>query len=206
MKISQFCAVALFLSIPAMSQQPSPETRVGITPEEYTVYAAVVKQLSADGLIDKPLISDKSSTFQCWTSCNGMLIGKCSGMRSEDQTAREFLEGLRKQFPSLKKETTADFEDKNQECAQIQKALPLSTRYFLFSQTKTEDLPKAWQHPDMVYFSRVGFDPGRAQALVYIALFSGTDAAHSGGTYILAKRDGTNWKVEKRLRVWDLLH
>ena len=50
------------------------------------MYAAVVRELSAAGLADHPLISDQTSTFECGTACNGMLIGSCSGMRSESQT------------------------------------------------------------------------------------------------------------------------
>jgi len=204
MKLNLLCLVSLLLAFPVVSQKTRTDEKAKIGPEEYAVYAAVVTQFSANGLIDRPMISDRTSTFQCGRSCNGMLVGKCSGMRAEDESAKQALERLSKQAAELKKETTEDFEGKNQECAQIKELLPLDVPYYMFSQSTAEDSPKAWRHPDYLYFSRVGFDPQGTQALVYLALMSGTDGKRSGGTYVLAAKEGTAWKVQKVVRVWSL--
>lgn len=214
MKLGLLCALCLVVSIRALREQrpsaPKAATGETATPreripaEEYSVYATVVKQLGAAGLADHPLISDQTSTFECGTACNGMLIGSCSGMRSETQTPAQAIDAVRKQLTFLKKETSADFESKNQKCASIQKLLPLSTPYYLFSQNRREELPNNWTHPDLLYFSRVGLDLQASQALVYVALFSGTDEKNSGGLYILFEKSGSGWKLDKVAHIWDL--
>jgi hypothetical protein len=87
-------------------------------------------------------------------------------MRSENQTPAQALDALSRQLTFLKKETSVDFEAKNQKCASLQKVLLLSTRYYLFSQSRKDQLPTDWAHPDLLYFSRVGLDPQVTQALV----------------------------------------
>jgi hypothetical protein len=146
MKLGLLCALCLVLSIRALREQrpsaPKAATGETATPreripaEEYAVYAAVVKELGAAGSADHPLISDQTSTFECGTACNGMLIGSCSGMRSETQTPAQSLDAVRKQLTFLKRETSADFESKNQKCASIQKLLPLSGILSVFAKTE----------------------------------------------------------------------
>lgn len=209
MKPGLLCAFCLLVATTARcGQHPSGakarEAGERIAPDEYSVYAAVIKELGAAGLVDHPLINDQTSTFACGTACNGMLVGNCSGMRSENQTPAQALDALSKQLKSLKKETSVDFEAKNQKCAAIQKVLPLSTRYYLFSQKRTDELPTDWSHPDLLYFSRVGLDPQVTQALVYVTLFSGTDEKNSGGLYILFNKSNTTWKMDKVVHVWNL--
>jgi hypothetical protein len=131
MKPSLLCAFCILISITARcGQRPSgaraPEAAEPIAPEEYSVYAAVIKELGAAGLVDHPLINDQTSTFACGTACNGMLVGNCSGMRSENQTPAQALDALSRQLTFLKKETSVDFEAKNQKCASLQKVLPVA--------------------------------------------------------------------------------
>jgi hypothetical protein len=204
MRVLRIVAMILMVGAVCRGQEGAKAGRPEVGVEETAVYAAVIVQLAANGDVSKALISDTTSTFECGTSCNGMLEGKCSGMRQENQTPEQAVDALKEKWGSLKKETEADFEAKNASCARITGPLPMERPNFLFSQTKAPPLPAGWEHPDMLYFSRVGFDGKKSQALVYVAVFSGTDATRSGGTYVLAKREGEKWKVERKMKVWEM--
>jgi hypothetical protein len=181
-----------------LGQEVAKTGRPEVPAEETAVYAAVIAQLAANGDAKRPLISNTTSTFVCGTSCNGMLVGKCSGMRQESKRPEQAVDALKARWPSLKKVTEADFETKNASCSRIAGPLPMERPHHLFSRTAAPPLPAGWEHPDYLYFSRVGFDGKKSQALVYVAVASGTDATRSGGTYVLADRDGEKWKVERK--------
>ena len=55
-----------------------------------------------------------------------------------------------------------------------------------------------------VAFSRVGFDAAKGEALVYVATLSPSDPKRSFGEYLRLERAGGDWKVARRLRVWQL--
>src|SRR5271154_6066880 len=97
-KTTQVVAMILLAAAVCWGQEGEKVGRAEVTEEEKAVYAAVIGQLAANGDVKQALISDTTSTFACGTSCNGMLEGKCSGMRQEDQTPEQAVDALKEKW------------------------------------------------------------------------------------------------------------
>ena len=156
------------------------------------------------GRAPHPIVADYTSTYDCDSICNGMKIGRCNGMTGSDESPKERLAIVKRDIPDLTQTTISDFYDKNQHCSKIGNAIPSGSTFFLFGTDHTEKLPDGWEHADFFYFSRVGFNSSRTQALINVSFYSGTDGTHSGGKYFLLSKENGKWVPKASSIVWQM--
>jgi hypothetical protein len=72
----------------------------------------------------------------------------------------------------------------------------------MFGLSHADPMPPGWEHADFFYFSRVGFNATRTQALVHVGFMSGTNASHSGGKYVLVRKANGRWERQGSSAVW----
>jgi hypothetical protein len=200
--IVRACLLALVVSVScvAFAQQASTEP----SPEEYRVLAAAIDGFRSARLASHPIVADHTSTFACSSGCNGFATGGCNGLRGKDETPSDRLAIVKRDLPQLEQTTISDFKLKNEQCSEIAKRIPTGSPYILFG-VSNEKLPSGWEHPDFFYFSRVGFNPQRTQALVHISFMSGTNATTSGGKYFLLLKQNGKWDLKGSSAVWELV-
>jgi hypothetical protein len=194
-------AIVVPLMLVAAPAQPDPAQ---LSDDEYAVYAAMLDTFHSARKSSHPVVADRTATFQCHSKCNGMEIGGCNGLRSEDETPAERLAIVKRDLPQLNRDSSEDFAKKNQACSNVAKKIPTRMKYLL-SLHEGDYLPDGWDSPDYFFFSRVGFDAGHTQALVVVGFFSGTDARDSKGKYFLLSKQSGKWMVQGSSFVWQLV-
>src|SRR5262249_16170446 len=106
-------------------------------------------------------------------------------------------EQLLQQAPELKKSTVADYLRKNA------KTYPLSDRFTTKVTLVGADNHGTGRENAVTFFSRVGFDADRGQALVHVGLHCSPACAND--YYSVLTRAGKEWKVAEsiHLRTWN---
>ncbi len=107
--------------------------------------------------------------------------------------------------PSLDKDTLKDFRAVNRDYQTLDLPLSISKPYAYVAEPMSyEDWRAIRQnYPDaLVYvmFSRVGFNQGQDQALVYMAHRCGSECG-IGAIYFLVRKEGV-WHVENEINAW----
>lgn len=186
---------SLFLSPPETisASRPAQGNESGIQPEEYAVYAVIIKETgreekNADRLL---VINEQPSP---WIS-------------SIDDGQSNFYEEMKKDSPSLMAETVDDLRPKNKESFKFARNFNLDRQYVLLSGEENRTLFKpgvgdGWKsfrekYPKaggIVTFSRVGFNADRTQALVYRGYQCG--GLCGGGNYYLLSRKNGVWVID----------
>src|SRR5262249_10284581 len=148
-----------------------------IAEDEYAVYAVMLAHFQQSKKASHPIVSDHTSTFACGkSSCNGMNIGGCNGLRDVDETPAERLAITRRDLPGLARTSHTDFEQKTRVCRRVEKKFLPKSKSLLFGVRSANNAPADWDSPDYFYFSRVGFNQAHTQALVVVGFLSGSDA------------------------------
>ena len=148
-------------ALPGRQNQSEVGGGEAISNDEYLVYAAAIDWFVHRGLASQPLVADHTSTFSCATVCNGMKIGGCNGLRGDDESVEERMKITKRDLPQLSADSAQKFVAKNQRCSLIEQKIPTKTGYAIFGTTEPRSSPDGWDHPDYLFFSRVGFDAGR---------------------------------------------
>ncbi|MEZ5425030.1 MAG: hypothetical protein R2747_02090 [Pyrinomonadaceae bacterium] len=132
-----------------------------------------------------------------------------------DQSVEEtsgFTEKLDQRVAFLKKETVRDFIDQNKTSDDLTRFFPNKKEVHLLSRKEAilifKKSPQGWGEFLKIYpkaggiisFSRIGFNPDRTQALVYVAKRCGP-LCGDGAMIFLLKKDG-EWVVKKDLGIW----
>jgi hypothetical protein len=194
--------LALLLALVSGSQ--AQQAIAPLEPQEYSVMGVMLDGFQKDGLASHPFVADRTSTFECSAGCNGLAMAGCNGLRSNGETPKERLAIVKRDLPAVEQTTLSDFEFKNKHCSEIANKIPSRSSYFLFGSDHVEKLPSGWEHPDFFYFSRVGFNEHRTQALVHVSFMSGTNGADSGGKYFLLMKQNGKWEPKASSDVWQL--
>ena len=128
-------------------------------------------------------------------------------MRVADQAPQEVLKTLRETFKELQKATASEFEKQNMHCSLLENRFPIGEEYLWTGEDGPDavgkqivkEIPEEWKDADLLYFSRVGFDPEQKQALLYWGLFCHQDCGWFGW-YFLKKRNG-KWEMDANFQV-----
>ena len=193
-------ALVFLLPCASLAQQ----TTSNLSPDEYAVMGTMLDGFREAGRASHPIVADYTSTFDCELICNGMKVGHCNGLALNDETPGERLTIVKRDMPDVDESTISDFKAKNRHCSQISNKLSSASPYFLFGRDHAEKLPSGWEHADLFYFSRVGFNPQRTQALINVSFYSGTDAANTGGKYFVLTKQNGKWVPKKSSMVWQM--
>jgi hypothetical protein len=171
------------------SSRPTATPPLGIEPEEYAVYSALIRQ--------NPIGYDLGSS----------LVVREQTVADLDMFERT-LENVHKLTTSL----VDSYRSRNVASYTLDPNLDIVQDYVLMPQEVFEEilLKKGSRWTDfeakypgasgLVIFSRVGFNADGDEALADIGYRCG-DLCGAGGLYLLVKEDG-NWKVQETLMVW----
>jgi hypothetical protein len=176
-----------------------------IAPEEYDVYNAVMSdvQLGKDAHV---LIYNDTLNFQCGgDSGNPILLNGCSGMTMPPDTPDEVGEHLRGEWPRLSGATWNEFEKRNAKSAKLRDVFLTPWAHKLSGSDVPEDNSKEWESPDGgFYFSRVGFNPPKTEAVVFVFFASYVNGVSSTGNYFMLRADEPKkWKLSGRFQYFE---
>jgi hypothetical protein len=192
------------LIVSCWAQRSAAPSEPKISPDEYQVFAAVLDFFQNAHIAAHPVIANRTSSFECGTTCNGMSMGGCNGLQSNGESPQERLQIVRRDLPKIQPATVSEFIAKNKQCASIDAKLPTRHQYFKFGLSHADPIPSGWEHADFFYLSRVGFNPEHTQALVHVSFMSGTNGNDSGGKYLLFTKTNGQWKRDGSSAVWQL--
>lgn len=198
-------ALLIFFMLSGASRAQEPISGPPLSAEEYRVIAAAIDTFRREKIALHPVVADRTSTFDCGSTCNGMTMDGCNGLRQKKETPAERLTIVRHDLPKLQPETVSRFESENQHCSEIAKRIPVNTEYLLFNSEQVTKLPTGWEHPDLFYFSRVAFNARHTQALIHISFVSGTNAKDTAGKYFLFTRRRGKWVPRGSSKSWELV-
>jgi len=120
MVMKEFCSAVLLLLILTVPLTAVPEKELIVSQEEAVLFSAIIDESFENGLVERPLVSDRTSTLDCTNTCNGVKIGDCgSGMRSADTPVPTLLKQLKTQLPGLTQQMAETFAARNRSCARL---------------------------------------------------------------------------------------
>jgi hypothetical protein len=165
-----------------------------LSDEEYAVYSA---------LINEKYLKEADKLIVILDETEGNTIGGNEPDRDE----------IIRRLPSLLPFTIDDYEAKNKEPQGLRNLLRLNAEYVLLSERDRFQLfigqfAEGWErfkhkYPEavsLVKLSKVGFNPEKNQALVYIDHSCG--AKCGAGAYALLKKEGGVWTGEGVAQIW----
>jgi arginine repressor len=109
----------------------------------------------------------------------------------------ETLEHLRKKLSLVSQATIDDFLNNGKKTVRLKKALDGTIKYRLMSHQQYRQMRDESQNnlPELICFSRVGFNVERTQALVLMETHGGTDGE---SFFVLLEKDGSKWVIKQR--------
>lgn len=210
------CSKSMFLVIggaclllSAMACTGFAQTAVSIpevSSDEYTVYNAVLDDMEFPNDDVHVLIFNRTVAFGCGDYSSGIpLVNNCSFLAISPQTSAQVEELLRTNWPKMSSSTWSDFAKVNATSAKLQDSLKTSWKHMLDGAGMKEKGGKEWNSPDFeFFFSRVGFDSTKTEALVFVLLFSYADNVRSGGDYFrLQLNKDKRWDINGRVRYFE---
>lgn len=189
-------AVLVAFSVQAYAQhQPEPPN------DERSVYEAVL------GLMDNIPVENLHVTIYGTTlntKCGkaaypSPLANGCTFLWIKPDTAGTVKKLLHQEWPGFEDGTWSDFEAKNATSIRLSEPITTPWKHKLVF---PGDLPdKDWENPNLaIFFSRVGFDQNRREAVVYVLIFSYMDQLPSAGDYFLFRIGKTgHWEPHGRV-------
>lgn len=200
------------LSAPAKTQPSAPTSKPAAAeavtdPDEYAVFAVPLAGLfdSTNFPNRKVIVKPRTLSFECGDKSCNLMQGPdgCSGMREKpDQDPELVLRTMRQSMTELKATTAGDFFDKNGKCATLKNDFPVDQPYLFVSddaqqawigKQQVSQLSDEWKAADNVFFSQVGFNPDKTQALVYFSIVCHEKCGWFG--YLLLNKESGAWKV-----------
>lgn len=186
-------AAALVVVVAACSAPAEVLAQSEVSAEEYAVYSAFVTEAYLKPKTELAVIASTTSAGRGW-----------------DEMADLFLNRL----PSLSRATLDDFVARNDGERRLSRSFTLKAKYVLVEYGVIEKLfgtpvlEEAWKtfyerYPasnGYVVLSRVGFNPAKDQALVYVAWMC-NERCGEGKVVLLSKREG-RWKIENHHLLW----
>lgn len=199
-----FATCALLLYSPMLWQQES--TKPELADDDYAIYSVVINNSYAEEGIERIVVGDHTSMG---------LPPVMMGMTQPGDSP-----GLKKIREA--KETTSDFDNKGKMTpAALEKKFLAKVpvvliseaerdRIFVITKNGAKPVPnmKGFEEFHRLYpksqgfmsVSRIGFNPDRTRALVYVGNLCG--GLCGTGQYYLLTKDGHDWKIDVQALVW----
>ncbi|HLX22940.1 MAG TPA: hypothetical protein VKR38_06300 [Usitatibacter sp.] len=193
---SRIAAILLALGATAVHGQSA-----ALGDDETAVIVRAYSLTRTGGLEKTIVLPVETANFRC-TGDSGVKLGGCSGaMRTDKISTEEVFAWLSKEFASVAgPEVLADFRSKAEFSARVAK-LPIEVKQIIGEPPAKDDAGRPYLLLD---FSRVGFNPAKTEAIVYVASVSQVDPRRSFGEYLCFRLDNNVWKIAARARNWAL--
>lgn len=201
------CAVVALIAVCAAAGAARPtKEKPEVSSDEYEIYNAALNGMQFPKEDVHVLIFDQTLRFGCTkTSDNAISVNSCSFLAIAPDTPKQIMKLLRDSWPQVSKSTCDEFERQNGTSAKLRDSLVTSWKHRLVGGDIKDSGGSEWDSADFeVFFSRVGFDPQRTEAVVYVLLFSHVDQVQTGGDYFFFRRDKSNgWEMKGRVRYFE---
>jgi hypothetical protein len=210
MRYPRLCFFLLFVMLlastgvrPAVAQAPSPSAGEPDS-DEIAVMAVILDAAYAHAAQGWVLVGARTATFECNPPANiGMDIGGCSGMRDATESPEERLATVRVEIPDVSTEIAADLLRKSRGSVVLSRVIPVPIQQVVWAPGIAVDFKFSGNPTFAAYFSRVGFDSGRAKALIYLGTMNWTDRSKSLGQYLYLEKQMGAWVIKTHVKVWD---
>ncbi len=211
-RLSQFdwaipALVVLSLLAPtAVPRAPKDPPAATVPVEDYPVYNAVLgdiqfSRLKPEDQIHALIVNDTINLNCGEKSGNPIMLNNCSPMMIPPTTAAQLHSFLAGEF-QLQDSTWSDWLATNAKSWRLQEHFKTPWKHGLTgSGLDPNSLPSPeWDNADCAfYFSRVGFDETKKEALVFVYFASYMSRAPSSGDYfLLHQQDNNEWKIDGR--------
>jgi hypothetical protein len=172
--------------------------------EEYRVYEAVLKLIGSIPTADPHVvIYDRTLNGKCDAASNNpVLANGCTFLWVKPDTEDDVERLLRSRWRGLERSTWKHFKLSNAESITLHDPISTPWKHRLAGAGAAGDDPEEWKSPDMsVFFSRVGFNNKKTEAIVYVLAFSYVGRMATTGDY-LRFRCGPDkvWTLAGRVR------
>jgi len=197
--IAVFSGFFLLDSASASPQATNQVEADQITDEDYGIYNAVLNEVRFPKEADV-LILDDTLDFKCGADSQlPILLNGCSPMILPPNTPKEINQLLRQSWPKMEKQTWDNFERVNSKSVKLRDAFATSCKHELAGDDIHHDDSKRSGTPSgAFYFSRVGFNAQKTQAIVFFASY--VDHVPSTGDYfLLGLNKEKQWKLRGRV-------
>jgi len=170
--------------------------------DDYEVYSALINQKYVTDRIKLIVIKDQTVSYTI-----------------DKLLAEDPFQYVSKQLAPVSKETFEDFLAKNESPIMLNRQFILRVDYALIGQEELDNclkpppsdgnsLLKGWERfyekyphsPGYLMLSRIGYNAGRDEAMVYSARCCG--ALCGEGRYILVAKDRDGWRIKNELHLW----
>ena len=194
-----FKAAAVTLAL-ALVAVPAARAQSSFEDEDYAVYSALISQR---------FVREKTKQL--------VILNETAKQFGPVETAEDVLP-IKARISELSESVLGDFAKKNKTASPIERRFKFTVKYALISDEELdsffkdgfpgEGFERSWKQfytkypgsPGYIWLSRVGFDKGKGEALVYVG--SMCEQLCGGGAYVrLVKRDG-GWEVEQSATIW----
>lgn len=174
---------------------------------DYPVYNALLDLMQFQKKDIRMLIADTTLNFECGVNSGNPVLmnGYCSGMRIPPDEPNDIMQILQRNWPAMETATWEDFAKQSADSARLHDDFSTSWKHKVAASALDASRSKewasgAWASPDLtIFFSRVGFNTHRTEAVVYCLTFSYVDEVPTEGDYFMFRTDAEGWKPQGRV-------
>lgn len=162
--------------------------------EEYAIYSAVINKLYVKGDSAELLVISNQTSFygnQSQTAIYGDNYIKNTTSEQRVRQMKEF-------YTSVSEETLYDYDAKKMQSSELRHNFDLLVGYTLIDETELEEGDEKLDR--MIRLSKVGFNPERTEAFVYVE-FICFALCGEGNQLLLERTDGV-WKIKENFGGW----
>lgn len=189
------------LNAPRANSQVGGSGTAKVSDDDYAVYNALLDEVNLPKQNDV-LIVDDTLDFQCGADSHlSILLNGCSPMVLPPNTPEAINELLVRNWPKMEKETWDDFRFVNSKSVKLRDAFTTTCKHELIGDdVHTDNLRKSDSPSGAFYFSRVGFNAQKTQAIVFVFYASyGEHVGSTGDYFIFQLSKGKRWKLSGRV-------
>jgi hypothetical protein len=200
------CCLALFAALEKIAIAQTPAEAPEVSADEYRVYQAILDNMQFPMDDVHVVIFNRTLKFGCGDYSSGVPLGNnCSFMTLGASTPADVTRVLKSGWGRLPDSMWNDFVRANSATANVQDSFKTSWKHRIDGQGVEKPKDKEWDSSNFTFFfSSVGFDAEKTQAMVFVLLFSYTDGVRTSGDYFRLRLNKKNeWEINGRVRYFE---
>lgn len=195
-------AFFLFAGMPNSTSAQAASAAPQVSSDEYAVYQAVLDTYQFPKTDAHVILFNRTIKFGCGEQPAGIPLSHgCSFMAMYPNTPADIWTMLNSNWAHLPKSAWDSFEKQNSANASLGDRFQTSWSHMLGGEGLQAKGGDEWKSPNFeLFFSRVGFNPDKTDAIVYVLLLSHADNVSTSGEYFrLRLNSDKKWHVDARI-------